>query len=129
MLKERSVLNLNRVTERWDAIHVNDGARDSVLDKLAAMRRGEPHFKVIAFSILSAIFVIILGLVGFRVWGHSASDLPGWSGIVVGMLLLNGIQFLMLRFLGESIGRIYSEVKQRPRWFIAESLGVSVDES
>jgi hypothetical protein len=37
---------------------------------------------------------------------------------------LSGIQFLILGFLGEYIGRIYSEVKQRPRWIVAETRGL-----
>ena len=81
-------------------------------------------FCAVGFSILAAIFVIAWRLIGFHFMGHSAAEVPGWAGIVVGMLFLNGIQFLILGFFGEYIGRIYTEVKHRPRWVVAETLGV-----
>ena len=56
--------------------------------------------------------------------GHTAVELPGWTGIVCLLLFLGGVQFLILGLLGEYIGRIYSEVKQRPRWIVAGSPGL-----
>ena len=85
-------------------------------------------FYAVAFSILAALFVIAWRLIGFHFFGHSAAEVPGWAGIVVGMLFLNGIQFLILGFIGEYIGRIYSEAKHRPRWIVAETLGVTAAE-
>jgi dolichol-phosphate mannosyltransferase len=80
----------------------------------------------VGFSILAAIFVIVWRLVGFHFMGHSAAEVQGWTGIVVGMLFLNGIQFLILGFIGEYIGRIYHEAKHRPRWIVAETMGLTV---
>jgi hypothetical protein len=56
--------------------------------------------------------------------GHAARDLPGWTAISGGLLFMGGVQFLMLGCLGEYIGRIYTEVKQRPRWIVREALGI-----
>ncbi len=50
--------------------------------------------------------------------------MPGWAAQVGAILFLGGIQFLILGCLGEYIGRIYNEVKQRPRWIVNASLGL-----
>jgi dolichol-phosphate mannosyltransferase len=42
------------------------------------------------------------------------------------MLFLGGVQLICLGILGEYIGRIYDEVKQRPSWVIQEGLGIEV---
>ncbi|HEY5914823.1 MAG TPA: glycosyltransferase family 2 protein [Verrucomicrobiae bacterium] len=71
----------------------------------------------------AGIFVLGWRLLGFRFMGHTASELPGWAGVVCLVLFLSGTQFLMLGCLGEYVGRIYREVKQRPRWIAREMLG------
>ena len=53
---------------------------------------------------------------------------PGWTLSFVGNLLFSGIQFVMLGILGEYVGRIYSEAKARPLYFIAARHGAAVVE-
>jgi dolichol-phosphate mannosyltransferase len=107
----------------WKLIRL---ARDGIFAFSTMPLRLATHlgFYAVIFSLLAGIFVIAWRLIGFRVFRHSAGDVPGWAGIVVAMLFLSGIQFLILGFLGEYIGRIYSEVKQRPRWIVAETRGL-----
>lgn len=49
--------------------------------------------------------------------GHTV---PGWTAIVCSIWLLGGILLLGIGVLGEYIGKIYTEVKHRPRYFIDE---------
>ena len=44
----------------------------------------------------------------------------GWATIMVGMLFLGGVQLICLGILGEYIGRIFNEIKQRPLYVIEE---------
>ncbi len=49
---------------------------------------------------------------------------PGFS-THVSILFLGGVQLIFLGIIGQYLGRIYDEVKQRPRWIIKQSRGVS----
>jgi polyisoprenyl-phosphate glycosyltransferase len=52
-------------------------------------------------------------------------DPPGWATIVAGLMFFSGIQLLTIGILGEYLGRVYDEVKRRPRYLIARRLGHS----
>lgn len=47
----------------------------------------------------------------------------GWATLSVGMMLLSGIQILCLGVIAEYLGRVFEEVKQRPRYVVAEDTG------
>ena len=47
-------------------------------------------------------------------------DVPGYASLVCIMLLLGGIQLVSLGIIGEYLGRIFIEVKNRPLYFIDE---------
>ena len=44
--------------------------------------------------------------------------MPGWSSILATLLILGGAQLIVLWILGEYVGRLYEEVKQRPLYVI-----------
>lgn len=52
-------------------------------------------------------------------------DVPGYASIMATMLCLGGIQLISLGILGEYLGRIYRESKQRPLYIIEETTGIS----
>ncbi len=54
--------------------------------------------------------------------GHNVA---GWATIVAGMMFFSGVQLLFIGILGEYLGRVYEEVKQRPRYIVARALGHS----
>lgn len=47
---------------------------------------------------------------------------PGWATIVVSISLLGGLQLLGLGIIGEYVGRIFEETKQRPLYLISSEL-------
>jgi hypothetical protein len=47
-------------------------------------------------------------------------DVPGYPSMVVGLMVLGGVQLVMIGVVGEYIGKILSELKARPVYFVAE---------
>lgn len=43
---------------------------------------------------------------------------PGWSSLVIIVLFMGGIQLMILGMIGEYLGRISEEIKQRPLYFV-----------
>lgn len=78
------------------------------------------------WSKVGAAFALIALAYGIYVviqdwfFGH---DVPGWATLVVGLTFSGGLQLLSVGILGEYIGRIFDEVKQRPVYIVGESLG------
>lgn len=52
---------------------------------------------------------------------------PGWATVVISVLVLGGVQLLMLGIIGEYLGRIYEEIKQRPSYIVEERTGFDDD--
>jgi polyisoprenyl-phosphate glycosyltransferase len=47
-------------------------------------------------------------------------DVPGYPSVVVGLMVLGGVQLVMIGIMGEYIGKILSELKARPVYFVSE---------
>lgn len=47
---------------------------------------------------------------------------PGWASVVLAVSFFSGVQLLTLGILGEYIGRLYVEAKNRPLYFVREEL-------
>lgn len=66
---------------------------------------------------------IALGLVygGYTIAVRLFSDTAasGWASLVVVILVFSGTQLLSLGILSEYVGRIYDEVKRRPRYVVS----------
>jgi polyisoprenyl-phosphate glycosyltransferase len=82
-------------------------------------------FVSVVVSLIAGAGIAVWNIFNLRLFGHYPSEVPGWTSIVCLVLLLSGIQFLILGMIGEYIGRIHDEVKQRPRWIIRQALGGS----
>ncbi len=63
-----------------------------------------------------SLALIIYALISW-IAGHTV---PGWTSNVIVTALIGGIQLISLGVLGEYIGKIFLEVKQRPRFIISE---------
>ncbi|AHC99636.1 glycosyltransferase family 2 protein [Leisingera methylohalidivorans] len=50
---------------------------------------------------------------------------PGWASMLLAISFFSGIQLLTLGIMGEYIGRLYMESKQRPMYFLSEETGAA----
>ncbi|WP_348244895.1 glycosyltransferase family 2 protein [Leptolyngbya sp. DQ-M1] len=74
---------------------------------------------------LFAAFVAIVMMILVFYWriAYPASPLTGLTTIVVAIFFLGAVQLLSIGILGEYIGRIYEEVKNRPLYTLSEVAG------
>ncbi len=88
---------------------------------------GITSFSVKPLRIISTFGIVIAGLSVFGLLYSLISKLTGnavsgWTAIVASIWLLGGIQLLCIGVCGEYIGKIYSEVKGRPRFHVEQLL-------
>jgi dolichol-phosphate mannosyltransferase len=70
----------------------------------------------------------LIGLFGlvYAMWSWIAGvTVPGWTSVVIIVLILGSVQLLVLGILGEYVGRLYMESKRRPLYIIDQVTGQS----
>jgi dolichol-phosphate mannosyltransferase len=73
---------------------------------------------LIGFLSAALAFLGILYSLWVRIFTHSW--VRGWALSFIGMLFMSGVQMLSLGTVGEYVGRIYTESKQRPLYLVRE---------
>ena len=69
-------------------------------------------FFAMCYAVFIAARTLILGV-----------DMPGYASLMVSVLFLGGVQLISLGILGEYVGRILTETKQRPLDVVRETVG------
>lgn len=83
---------------------------------------------ITSFSVTPIRLISLLGLLMFilsfiigayvitsKIVGHTVS---GWSSLMISIWFIGGVHLVALGLIGEYIGKIYSEVKQRPKYIV-----------
>ena len=74
-------------------------------------------------SLLGVLLAVVAFLFGLSIlWETwiSGKSVPGYPSLVVGLMTIGGVQLIMIGIVGEYIGKILSELKARPIYFVAE---------
>ena len=71
-----------------------------------------------AFLVFVSFVYILITLIQILLHGI---DVPGYFTTICAVLIIGGVQLISVGVLGEYIGRIYYEVKQRPHFLVADT--------
>jgi polyisoprenyl-phosphate glycosyltransferase len=71
-------------------------------------------------------FVLAVFYVAQFIYRRGATYGSGFTTLILSILFLGGVQMIAIGILGEYIGRIYEEIKQRPLYVVQETLGLEI---
>jgi len=95
---------------------------------LAFAWNGISSFSVTPLRFITAtgfiLFISTLGLTVYSLWIALFTNeaVPGWASTVLPIYFLGGVQMLSIGIIGEYIGKIYLEIKARPRYIIEKTV-------
>jgi polyisoprenyl-phosphate glycosyltransferase len=89
-------------------------------------------FSTVPLRVWTYVGIITSGLAFLYVLGFLAKSLifgfdpnaPGFPTLVVAVMFLGGIQLISLGVIGEYLGRMFEEVKNRPLFLVSDEIGV-----
>lgn len=79
----------------------------------------KPLHTIVGFGVFIS-FLSFIGVIWSIVMQIIGKTIPGWASTTSIVCFIGGIQLLSIGVLGEYIGKIYMEVKARPRYIISE---------
>jgi len=96
----------------WKMLNLaSNGITSFSIKPLRFALAGGLFFACLAFAYgIYAIAIVLLGM-----------TVPGWASLIASIVFLSGIQLLVLGVIGEYIGKMYMELKQRPAYLIAKT--------
>ena len=113
---------------RFDVRRRDAGKSKHSFRKLAALALdGITSFSVVPLRLVTVagalIFLFSCAMTLFYVYHKFRGNTPpGWAGTIIPIYFLGGVQIMFLGLVGEYVGKIYKEVKARPRFIRDEEL-------
>jgi len=80
----------------------------------------KPLRAITSIGVMVFIFSLFMGAKALYSWAIG-DVVPGWTSLIIAIYFLGALQLLSIGILGEYLGKIYKEVKARPR-FIQEEI-------
>lgn len=81
----------------------------------------KPISMILGIGMAIIVICILAALYAFISY-FSGRVVPGWTSLILSIWFLGGLQLLAIGLVGQYIGKIYIEVKQRPRYNIEQIL-------
>ena len=74
-------------------------------------------------GVLAVLVSVIMGV--YTLVSHfTGNTVSGWSSLMISIWFLGGLNLVALGIVGEYIGKIYGEVKNRPRFIVEQTKGL-----
>ena len=114
---------------KWDTVEYERDVRAAgkskyTLKKMIAFAlEGITSFSIVPLRLVTLMgflsFIAALGMTGwFFIQTARGNVLHGWSSTIISIYFFGAIQLISLGLIGEYVGKIYKEVKKRPRYII-----------
>ena len=114
-------------TVEYDRLERKLGESKYPLSKMLSFAwNGITSFSIMPLRLVSMLgilfFVVSLLLIIYATYIKlfTTQAIYGWASTIIPLCFFSGIQLLSLGIIGEYIGKIYQEIKRRPRYFIEE---------
>ncbi len=72
-------------------------------------------------GLVIAFFSFLYGLYAAYIFMFTNKAITGWASVIISVLFVGGINLLMLGIIGEYLGKLFIENKQRPNYLVSES--------
>lgn len=79
----------------------------------------KPLRLIMGFGAIVAL-ISFIGVIWALITALCGNSVPGWASMTCIVCFVSGVQLLSLGIIGEYVGKIYMETKQRPRYIISE---------
>ena len=81
----------------------------------------KPLRLITTFGLL--FMLVAIAIIGYALYEHLLGNtIIGWTSLLVSMWFIGGAILTAIGIIGEYVGKIYKEVKRRPRYFIEKEL-------
>lgn len=71
------------------------------------------------FLVSLFMLIVSIGFVGYALYRrYEGEAMDGWTSLMMSIWFIGGLQLLGIGLIGEYIGKIYQEVKRRPRYVV-----------
>lgn len=81
----------------------------------------KPLRLITTFGLL--FMLVAIGIIGYALYEHlTGHTIVGWTSLLVSMWFIGGAILTAIGVIGEYIGKIYKEVKRRPRYFVEKEV-------
>ena len=84
----------------------------------------KPLRLITSFGLL--FILIAIGMIGYALYSYfTGHTIQGWTSLLISWWFIGGVILTAIGVIGEYIGKIYKEVKRRPRYFIEKEINNS----
>lgn len=116
---------IQKIREGWDVVYaIRTKRKENLLKRFSYSADYRILKHLAALCMFGAVFVIVQYATNWTVIGFNPRAARGWTSTIFVILFLASVNLLCMGILGEYIGRLFEEVKQRPIWVVKKRINL-----